>query len=247
MSFLLQHDHRPWPFPERRHVMYMNWLDLLFAHWPVSVSALRAHIPKGLEIDTFEGQAWIGLVPFRMTNVRPRYCPRIPGVSAFVELNVRSYVTVNGKPGVWFFSLDAESYLAVRGARFAFHLPYFDAKMSLEEKPDGTIHYRSHRTHKNAAPAELEAWYKPIGEPYFSKSGTLEHWLTERYCLYTADKKGALFCADIHHAPWSLQKAEAEINVNTMCEAAGVSLPDEKPLLHFARKIETCGWLLQRI
>ncbi|MDF1664922.1 MAG: DUF2071 domain-containing protein [Planctomycetota bacterium] len=247
MTFLQERAHRPWPWPDSPYIMYMDWLDLLFAHWPVTVEALRPHIPKDLEIDTFEGQAWIGVVPFRMANTRPRFFPNIPGVSNFLELNVRTYVTKDGKPGVWFFSLDAESYLAVRGARFSFNLPYFDAAMSFKEDPDGTIHYASKRTHKNAPSANFEASYKAEGEVYKTQKGSLEYWLTERYCLYSQSKKGRLYRADIHHAPWPLQKASAEIRVNTMCEAGGVKLPDEKPLLHFVKGIETCGWLVKAV
>lgn len=247
MTEALKHtDHRPWTMPSRPWVMHMNWLDLLFAHWPVSVEQLRPHIPKTLEIDCFEGQAWIGVVPFRMTGVRPRFCPSIPGLSAFVELNVRTYVSAQGKPGVWFFSLDAAQRLAVWGARWSFHLPYFNADMAITEQRQGEAvryQYRSQRTHKGAAAACFEGWYEPVGEVYRSQAGSLEHWLTERYCLYAANSRGQVYRGEIHHEPWPLQKARAEISQNTMCEAAGVTLPESEPVLHFAKFIPVLGWL----
>jgi len=237
--------------------MAMRWLDLLFAHWPVDAAALRPLIPEGLELDTFDGQAWLGIVPFRMDGVRPPWCPPLPWVSAFAELNVRTYVRVPGggdsrghsKPGVWFFSLDAANPLAVRTARLTFHLPYFDARMRIEER-DGWVRYDSRRTHRGAPPGVFRARYRPVSEPYLSEPGTLEHWLTERYCLYAADRRGRVYRGDIHHVPWPLQPAEAEIEEDTLTSplgAPGTALerPDVAPLLHFVRRLEVVAWELK--
>src|SRR5690349_16857574 len=158
--------------------MTMSWLDLLFAHWSFAPEHIRALLPPGLELDTFEGRAWVAVVPFRMAHVGPRLLNWLPGVSAFPELNVRTYVVVDGKPGVWFFSLDAASVVAVRSARTGFHLPYFRAQMSCEER-DGWIEYHSERRHPDAPPGEFHGRYRGVGPIYRSTPGTLEHWLTE--------------------------------------------------------------------
>src|SRR3954471_5356528 len=136
--------HRPWPMPASPWLMTQTWHNLLFAHWPVDARALRERLPPGLPLDLYEGQAWIGIVPFRMTNVAPRGVPNIPFVSAFPELNVRTYVTVGGKPGVYFFSLDAGSVLAVAAARRFYKLPYFWSEMSARTE-GGKVEYRSRR------------------------------------------------------------------------------------------------------
>jgi uncharacterized protein YqjF (DUF2071 family) len=136
-------EHRPWPLPPRRWTMAMTWYDLAFLHWPVPAEQLRPLIPSGLELDTYDGQAWLGIVPFGMSGVRPRCLPVVPWLSKFLELNVRTYVTAEGKPGVWFCSLDAANPVAVRIARKTFNLPYYDAAMRLHHEPDGWRNYRS--------------------------------------------------------------------------------------------------------
>jgi uncharacterized protein YqjF (DUF2071 family) len=237
-------DHRPWPLPNRPWIMHMRWLDLLFIHWPLAPEILRALIPAALTLDTYDGRAWLGVVPFRMTNVRPRWIPPVPGLSAFAEINVRTYVTCDGKPGVWFFSLDAVNHLAVWGARWSFHLPYYFADMTVQER-DGRIHY--HTTRRPVAPGEAHftAVYGPTGAVYFSQPGSLEHWLTERYCLYAADRHGHIHRSDIHHARWPLQPAVLDLKCNTMTAPLRVTLPATEPLLHFARRLDVVAWLLE--
>jgi uncharacterized protein len=238
--------HRPWPVPRTPWVLRMRWHDLLFMHWPVKSDVLRPYIPSALTIDTFEGSAWIGIVPFRMSDVAPRLVPPIPLFSAFPELNVRTYVTAGGKPGVWFFSLDAANPVAVEGARDVFHLPYYNARMACEPVGEN-IHYASDRTHRNAPPAVFHGHYRPTGPVYQSTPGTLESWLTDRYCLYSANRKGVTWRGDIHHMPWPLQPAEADIRQNTMTAQLRLTLPDIQPLLHFARRLDVVGWLLQPV
>ncbi len=240
------------PRPDGPWIMRLTWRNLLFAHWPVPAALLRPLIPQTLAVDTYDGAAWIGVVPFRMTAVRLRGTPYTPFADAFPELNVRTYVLQRGadgegtgKPGVWFFSLDAGSRLAVEAARRFFHLPYFKADMRVVE--DGnTIYYTSHRTHHGAPPAELVASYRPIAPVALSEPGTLASWLTERYCLYAANRRDHLYRGDIHHARWPLQAAEAEIATNTMAAAHGITLPDTPPLLHFARRIDMRCWRIRR-
>jgi uncharacterized protein YqjF (DUF2071 family) len=236
---------RPWPLPAGPWVMAQTWHDLLFAHWPAETAALRPLLPPQLQIDTFEGRAWIAVVPFRMTGVRLRGTPSVPWLSAFLELNVRTYVTCGGKPGVWFFSLDAANPPAVAIARAWFHLPYFRARMSCEER-EGWIHYASERTHRRASVALLECRYRPVGGACSPQAGTLEHFLTERYCLYTTAAHGQIICAEIHHPPWPLQPAEAEIARNSMTQSLGIALTSP-PLLHFARRQDVLVWPPRKI
>ena len=233
--------HRPWALPDGPWVMAQTWQDLLFAHWPVPAPDVRALIPAGLEIDTFDGTAWVAVVPFRMSGVRLRGTPALPWLSYFPELNVRTYVVRDGKPGVWFFSLDAGNFVAVAIARRWFHLPYFPADMNCVER-HGSIHYQSQRTHRDAAPASLKARYRPIAPRQRAQPGTIEYFLTERYCLYTIDGRDRLIRGEIHHAPWPLQLAEAEVAENTMARAAGITLPSCAPLLHFAKRQDVVVW-----
>jgi uncharacterized protein YqjF (DUF2071 family) len=238
---LLKHtDHRPWPLPGGRWVMRQSWLDLLFVHWPVEPAALRPLVPAALELDLHDGAAWVGIVPFRAHGTRLRGLPPVPGAAAFPELNLRTYVRHGGRPGVWFFSLDAASRLAVRAARAWFGLPYFDAEMAAAER-DGWIDYTSRRTHRGAPPAELCARYRPMGPAERAAPGSLDAFLVERYCLY-ALRRGALVRGEIHHPPWPLQPAELELDRESLAAASGIALPARAPLLHFARRLDVLFW-----
>jgi uncharacterized protein YqjF (DUF2071 family) len=219
--------------------MTQTWHDVLFAHWPVDPALLRANVPGSFPLDLFEGRAWIGVVPFQMTNVAPRGMPALPWVSAFPELNVRTYVRVGEKAGVYFFSLDAGSAVAVTTARMLLNLPYHVAAMSVEPVGQG-VNYRSAR--RDDAGARFEATYEPAGQAFQPLAGTLEHFLTERYCLYHLDHGGSPYRLNIHHAPWSLQPAHASIAVNTMRECNGLTAPDVAPLLHFAKRQDMVAW-----
>jgi uncharacterized protein len=236
--------HRPWPMPSSPWVMTQTWNDLLFAHWPVDAATLRAKIPNGFELDQFDGQAWLGIVPFYMTNVSPRGVANLPWISEFAELNVRTYVRVGGDPGVYFFSLDATNAVAVGVARTMFHLPYFSADMKVEER-DGWVDCKSRRS--SGAAAEFVARYRPTGDAKAPVAGTLEYFLTERYCLFTVDRSFHACRVDIHHPPWPLQPAEAQISVNTMADAAGIRLPALAPLLHFSKRQDMVGWMIRRV
>lgn len=220
--------------------MEQTWNDLLFAHWPIPQQALRPLVPRVLALDTFNGQCWVAVAPFHMTGVRTRWTPPLPGVSVFPELNVRTYVTYGGRPGVYFFSLDADSQLAVWAARKIYHLPYFYAAMKVADE-SGWIRYRSVRNRN----AEFSGRYRPVSVVQLRNRGSLEHWLTERYCLY-ASARNSVYRAEIHHQQWPLQDAEAEISENTMAIAAGIELPKFEPLLHFSKKLDVLVWPLKR-
>lgn len=245
-DFLDEIAHRPYPLPAGAWVMRQTWYNLLFAHWPVPVEALRAKVPPQLELDLFDGQAWLGVVPFGMSGVYPRYTFPVPWLSRFLELNVRTYVRWGGRPGVFFFSLDAANPVAVAIARSWYKLPYFNAQMRLHPQPGGWLEYASERVHRDAPPAVLRGRYRPSGDVFFSTPGTLEAFLTERYCLYTV-AAGVVYRGEIHHAPWPLQRAEAELATNTMAAPHGLVLTGPPALLHFVRSIDTVEWPIARV
>jgi uncharacterized protein YqjF (DUF2071 family) len=224
----------------------MQWHDLLFMHWPMAPAALRPYIPPALTLETYAGAAWLGVTPFRMAGTRPRLVPPLPWVSAFPELNVRTYVTAAGKPGVWFFSLDAGNPLAVRGARALFCLPYYDAAMAVQRE-GGVVRYTSTRTHRGAPGAAFAGHYRPNGPVAHAPVDSLAYWLTERYCLYVADRRGSVWRGDIHHARWPLQPAEADIVCNTMADQLRLRLPQREPLLHFALRLDVVAWTLEAV
>lgn len=224
--------------------MAQTWHDLLFAHWPVDASHLRSLVPSALELDTFEGRAWIGVVPFRMSGVRVRFTPPLPWIGAFPELNLRTYVKYRGKSGVWFFALEAARKLAVDVARSWFHLPYFHARMSCEHQSDSIV-YASERIHRDAQSAAFHGKYRPVGPIERAPVASLEHWLTERYCLFATDRFGAIYRGDIHHTPWPLQHAEAVLET-TLPAAHGIELPSSAPHLLFARRLAVRIWSLTR-
>ncbi len=236
--------HRDEPPPSAPWALRQTWYDLLFAHWRVDAHALRALVPAELELDLFDGEAWLAVVPFGMRGIAPRRAPALPWISKFLELNVRTYVRHRGRAGVYFLSLDAANPLAVEIARRWYHLPYLRASMRLARR-DGWIEYRSRRTDPRGAPAELDARYRPVEAPFQAARGTLEHFLAERYRLFVVHA-GEVRGAEIHHAPWPLQRAEAELRTNTLARAAGLELPDAPPHLLFARELEVVAWALAK-
>ena len=243
-------DHRPWPLPERAWLYDQMWSDLCFLHWPVDARLLRRKLPIGLEVEEFDGSAWIGVVPFRL-RIRVRGLPAIPRVQVFPELNVRTYVTAEGRPGVWFFSLDAPSPLAIHFARTRFHLPYYRAELTcaVPKTPEDWIEFSSVRTDpiaRDDPAARFRARYRPKGEAEPARLGTLDHFLTERYCLYSADRAGGIHRGEVHHPPWPLQEAEVELEENSMTEPWGIPLEGE-PRVAFARRTDVATWGLEAV
>jgi uncharacterized protein YqjF (DUF2071 family) len=241
---LARQDHRPWPIPADEWSWRQSWCDLLFAHWPVPAELIRPLVPEPLQVQEFDGSAWIGIVPFRMEGVMRRPLPDMPWISAFPELNVRTYVEHGGRPGVWFLSLDATSALAVWVGRRFFHLPYHCAPMSIETNAGQRFGYSHRRPESHVM---FEATYGPAGEIHQAEAGTLEHFLTERYCLYARRPDGAVLRADVHHEPWPLQAAEIEIRANTMTDSWNIALSDAPALVHFARRVDVVVWAPQRL
>ena len=230
--------------------MAQKWHDLLFAHWQLPPDEIRPLVPRELELDVRDGQAWVGVIPFWMSGIRARSTPAIPRLSTTPELNVRTYVSYRGIPGVYFWSLDCASRLAVWGARTFYHLPYFNASMSVQNAGESfsyrCVRQENPRTTQGtqdspASQAEFRAIYRPVAPARRREKGSPEHFFTERYCLYTV-YRGKVVRAYIHHLPWPLQDAESQIELNTMADAAGIHLPATPPLLHFARDLEVLVW-----
>lgn len=231
------------PRPRRPWLMRQSWLHVLFAHWPVETGILRQVVPACLEIDTFDGVAWVGVVPFTMEAIRFAWCPPLPGLSAFHELNVRTYVKHRGRPGVWFLSLDAASRVNVWGARTFFRLPYYSAAMSLRLE-GSDVSYSSVRRDCRGPAATLRVRYGPLGAHQPPLSGSLEEWLTERYRLFTLDRRGSVRTGEIDHPPWELSPAWAELEENSMASAAGVPTPGAPASLLHVRRQNTFLWSL---
>lgn len=237
-------DHRPWPLPKRAWTWRQSWKDLLFAHWPVPADVLAPLVPKGLEIQQFDGTSWVGIVPFHMTGVMRRPFPDLPWVSAFPELNVRLYVERDGKPGVWFLSLDASNPLAVWGARRWFHLPYHVADMEILREAD-RFRFTSVRRGTDGS-VRFRGEYHPSSDVFEARPGTLEHFLTERYCLYCSSPDGTLYRGEVHHRPWPLQQAHAELAAQPLVQHYKIAI-SECPHLLFSRGVDVVVWPLERL
>ena len=239
-SSLEETAHRPWPVPDDRPwMMGQTWDDLLFAHWRVATTAVRELVPEGLDVDEHDGSAWLGVTPFVVTGLRARGMLPLPVVSSFLELNVRTYVTRAGKPGIWFLSLDASSQVAVAAARRLYRLPYFRANITFRRRGSRIV-YDCARDDGRA----FSGSYTASGGRFRAQPGTLEHFLAERYCLYAEDA-GRLFRADIHHRPWPLQPAEATIDLNTM-PPESLRLEGD-PLLHYSARQDVVIWPLEEV
>jgi len=217
--------------------MFQSWQRQLFMHWPVEAATLRQLVPAELELDTYDGIAYVSVTPFLLADLRFRMMPPVPTASDFQEINLRTYVQVNGRPGVYFFSLDAASALAVAGARISYHLPYYRAAMTMKSDGDW-IDYRSKRAGR---PAELVVHYRPTGAPFVAAPGSLDHFLIERYALYVVHR-GRVTRGDIHHPPWRLRSAEVLLERNTIPAAHAIEVPGVAPLAHYSDRQDTVLW-----
>lgn len=241
---LLQTEHRPWPLPASLWRWRQSWLDLAFIHYRAPAEVLRRGLPDGLKLQEFDGSAWLGLVPFRMSGVSPRRVPDVPFFHTFPELNLRTYVERDGKAGVWFFSLDATSLPVVLGGKYVYGLPYHRASMRHEWR-DGWCHFQSIRRGRH--PAVFEADYRPVGEVLQTRPGTFAHWASERYCLYSHSIRRGLERVEVHHPPWPLQAAEVRLKTCTLPAAAGLPVPDGEMVCHFSTGVSTVSYGVEKL
>lgn len=210
----------------------MGWRHLLFENYPVDPEVMDAHLPDSLAPDTFDGSAWLSVVPFTNVNVRPKGLPTQLGVR-LPELNVRTYVTRDGVPSVYFFSLDAQGVSSVIGARLFHHLPYFYARISLEWS-DGRVQFASRRLHPGSRPAHYEASYWPVDEPFSAPNDPFGEFLVERYRFYTEAQDGSIRYTDVDHEPWTLYPAAAEITTSTLLKSHGFAEPEAEPVCYYS-------------
>ena len=231
--------------PTGRLAGYQKWRELSFLHWRVPASVLRPLVPAALELDTFDGECFVGVVPFTMRGVRPWWAPPMPGVSSFHETNVRTYVHFAGRdPGVWFFSLEAANRLAVWLARTFWHLPYHHARMTLERRADGARAYDSVRRDRDAV---CRVTCTPSSAPSPAVPGTREHFLAERYVLYASSPRG-LRLGRVHHVPYPLQTATvAPAWQESLLAAAGIARAPGEPMAHFATGVDVEVFALELI
>jgi uncharacterized protein YqjF (DUF2071 family) len=234
----------PYHVRDSHWIMVQHWHDLLFAHWPVPPEMVLPLLPAGLPLDTFGGQAWVGVVVFRLSGIRLRGLPPFPPVSSFNEINVRTYVAPPGRPGVYFLSMDADNPLAMAIARPWFRLPYTRAAISMEST-GGAVSFTGHRIEPGVPDTVFDVSYGPCSAPYEARPGSLDHWLTERYSYYTPGHTGKLYRCDIYHPQWPLQQAWARVRENTMLDWLGISVQEGTALLHYARHMRALIWPLR--
>ncbi|UYZ11737.1 DUF2071 domain-containing protein [Brevibacillus sp. WF146] len=224
--------------------MTQTWDDLLFAHWPVPAERIRQFVPPPLEVDIFDGMAWIGVIPFEMSEIRLRFLPVIPYTVPFPEINVRTYVIAGGKPAVFFLTLDASNPVAIRAATWTYHLPYYPAGMTIKRTAAG-IDFHSER---KGGVQRFDAIYRPTSEPFTARPGSIEHWLTERYrfcCVCRRTQR--IYGGDIYHEPWRLQVAQAVIRENTMADLYGAEMSKAPVHLHYAQGVKAWIWRCRRM
>jgi uncharacterized protein len=231
---------RPWPVPDGPWIMGQTWERLLFAHWRIDETWLRRFVPAQIPIDTFDGSAWLAVTPFLVSGLRLRLLPPLPGTARFPEINVRTYATIEDRPGIHFFSLDVPNVLAIAAARRAYRLPYFHSKIEVRDA-DGRVSYHSRRVDPAGAPVGCAIDYRPTGPGLAASSESFEYWAAERYCLYTLDDRGRVLRGEIHHPPWQIQPAEATIESNSMGRQLGCELQDP-PVLHYAHRQDVVFW-----
>ncbi len=225
------HERFPWIAAQR-------WEQVLFVNWRVPADAIRPLVPEQLELDSHGGDTWVSLLPLRMAHVHLRDVPPVPGLTGFPELNLRTYVVHDGRPGVYFFSLDAPGHMMVWLGRHVFHLAYDLADMSMDEV-DGKVVFASHRRGANA---EFRATYCGIGDAAPAADGSLEQFLTERYCMYALDHAGHLRRGDIRHDPWQLRRADADIALGTVAQAAGLPVPPDPEVVLYSDATDNVVW-----
>lgn len=245
MHLLNNAAHRPWPVPSNNWIMRQKWRNFLFMHWPVNPELVSNLIPSPLRLDTFQGYAWLGYIAFLMDGIYPRALPKLPLTRRFPEINVRTYVQYDGKPGIFFLSIDVKNWASLKIARHWYHLPYHSSNVSIEHKGT-TFSFQSIRNENNRH-ISFKALYKPISDVFSPEEGTLDHWLTERYCLYSRDKTSNIYCGEIHHLPWPLQKAEFEIQSNSLLSPFNINLRNTNPIAHYSGGVDALIWNIRKV
>jgi uncharacterized protein len=245
-EYLVRTSHKPRPLPAGRWAMTQRWNDLLFAHWPIPPAKMEALLPDWLEADAFQGSAWLGAVPFWLDRIKIRGVPAIPGLRNFPDLNLRTYVRdrITGTPGIYFFSVDSNNMLAMAAARVVYHLPYFLAEMHLEQRSEREFAFYSRRRFARQQ-VIFKARYRGLGPSrrlVEIRSGSFEHFMSERPCVFSVNRGGQPIRANLHHVPWPLEEAEAEIERNDLAAAVGIELPDMEPVLHYSRRLAVYVW-----
>ncbi|MBS4174515.1 DUF2071 domain-containing protein [Bacillus sp. FJAT-49736] len=246
MTLLNDIIHRPFPLPSKRWIMRQSWRNVLFLHWPIPPEKLRPHIPSILQIDTFNGSAWLGIILFVIEGIFPFGLSSVSLTPKFPEINVRTYVTYNGKPGIYFMSIDVENWASLKIAKRWYRLPYKSAQISLRKEKQ-TYSFQSIRKGNENPSISFKGEFGPVSEVYYAKEGTLDHWLTERYCLYSSNNVGNIYCGEIHHRPWPLQKAEIEMVRNTLFIPFNLDFPKVKPIAHFSTGVDSLMWNIKKL
>ena len=241
MGALVDNGHLPFSMPNRPHAISQEWRELTFMHWKVDPKRLQPHLPDGLEIDLFEGEAYVGVIPFIMKNVRPRRLPAVPGISTFAEFNVRTYVVKDGQAGVFFLTLDAKSLVTCFHAPRAYGLAYRYAKAKVKRNAD-VLQWQSRRSSDGA---ELRGTSTGKVLKQSAEAGSLEHFLFERYCLYT-EHKGCLRRAYVHHQPWTFQEGDITLEANSLLESYDLGLDVHAPdLVHISKGLPVKTWSIE--
>lgn len=246
LEYLVRTSRKPRPLPAGRWLLKQRWNDLLFAHWPVPVAQLAPLIPEGLQVDTFQGSAWLGVMPFWMDRIKVRNIPSIPGARSFPDLSLRTYVREErtGTPGMVCLSLDSSNLLAVAMGRALYHLPYHWSNMQMRQRSEREFAFYSHRRFAGQT-VVFNARYRGLGPSQRlaeSCAGTLEYFLMERYCLFSSNRDGQPIRANLHHVSSQLEEAEADIERNDLAEVLGIKLPNLEPVLHYSRRLAVYVW-----
>lgn len=236
--------HQGSDLPKLPWVMKQTWQDLLFAHYPVKLEVLQQVVPSVFQLEQYNGTAWIGVVPFRVQNHRVRFLPPMPGINRFLQLNVRTYVTINGKRGVYFLSIDMNHLIARQLAKSLFYMPTQTATINMSHNECG-IYFNSKTVEKGHP--EFECQYTPIGQPFYARKETFEAWLVERYSMYSLNRRGEVVRCDILHDYWPLQYVDVEINNNSIFQNRGIQVASKDPILHYAKRMEAYLWPVARV
>jgi uncharacterized protein YqjF (DUF2071 family) len=255
-SLLYAVEHRPWLPPDSHWLLSQSWNDVLLLHFAMKPETLRRLVPEELTLELYEGVAWLTISPFSASHVRPSGVPPLPGISFSSQISVRTYVTMGGKPGIYYFSMDTTNLSTVWFARMFFRMQYWHSSIQVSgatinspKTQNAEIHFRARRLHGPAAQngaARLDVEYAPEGAPTRARTGSLNEFLTERYCVYSCHRK-SFYRTEIHHQPWPLQQVQVDLRDNSMAEPLGLTLPEEPELCHFSRSLKMLTWAPERV